>query len=237
MRNDYVKLVETTLEKNKLILDEGFFSNIIDVVHGGLDVLGFVPVIGTASDILNGVIYAVEGDYINSGISFTASIPVLGDSVAIVGKTSMNALKAAKAVDKVGDASKLAKNIELTKLIPKKPIPIQAVKAVAEHPKVAAGYFGKIAKVGRMTVNKAGIPLWQQGGSVALAGLMLYLAWKNRDKIWGWLSTFVEYIGKLSSNVAERIKKAWFDFINWLAPQEKELEMAYIEANQLAQIA
>ena len=38
-------------------------------VHVGLDILGFAPVIGEPADLLNGAIYAYEGDYVNAAIS------------------------------------------------------------------------------------------------------------------------------------------------------------------------
>jgi hypothetical protein len=52
------------------------------VVHGALDVAGFVPVLGAVPDLLNAGIYAAEGDYVQAGISAVAAIPVAGDAVA-----------------------------------------------------------------------------------------------------------------------------------------------------------
>ena len=68
-------------------------------IHPILDAVGFVPVLGEPADLVNGLIYAAEKDYINAGISMAAVIPVVGDA----GK----AVKyGAKAVDKGGAIAK-----------------------------------------------------------------------------------------------------------------------------------
>jgi hypothetical protein len=41
----------------------------VERVHVGLDILGFAPVVGEPADLLNGAIYAYEGDYVNAAIS------------------------------------------------------------------------------------------------------------------------------------------------------------------------
>ena len=53
-----------------------------DVVHGVLDVAGFVPVLGAVPDLLNAGVYAAEGDYVQAGISAVAAVPGAGDAVA-----------------------------------------------------------------------------------------------------------------------------------------------------------
>ena len=69
-------------------------------VHTVLDTVGFVPVVGEPADLVNGLIYAAEKDYINAGISMAAVIPVIGEA----GK----AVKyGAKAVDKGGEIAKI----------------------------------------------------------------------------------------------------------------------------------
>ncbi|WP_349827050.1 hypothetical protein [Brevibacterium litoralis] len=47
-------------------------------VHGILDVLGLVPVLGELFDGLNGIIYTAEGDFVNAGLSFAGMVPVAG---------------------------------------------------------------------------------------------------------------------------------------------------------------
>ena len=71
-------------------------------VHTVLDTVGFVPVVGEPADLVNGLIYAAEKDYINAGISIAAVIPVVGD----LGKAGKYGVKALKAIDKGGDLAK-----------------------------------------------------------------------------------------------------------------------------------
>ena len=61
-------------------------------VHGGLDVLGFVPVLGAVPDLINAGLYSAEGDFGNAALSAASAIPLAGDAVA-----------AAKLVVKYGD--------------------------------------------------------------------------------------------------------------------------------------
>lgn len=58
-------------------------------VHGGLDVLGFVPGLGAIPDLINAGIYAAEGDAVNASLSAVAAIPFAGDAIkggVLVGK-------------------------------------------------------------------------------------------------------------------------------------------------------
>jgi RHS repeat-associated protein len=65
----------------------GFFGISINVdihvdsglVHAGLDVVGMLPVVGTAADLANAGIYAAEGDYGLAALSAVSAIPVVGD--------------------------------------------------------------------------------------------------------------------------------------------------------------
>ena len=53
-------------------------SEASEIVHTALDVLGLIPVVGEFADGANVCIYALEGDWLNAGISAAAMIPVLG---------------------------------------------------------------------------------------------------------------------------------------------------------------
>lgn len=44
----------------------------------GLDVIGLVPVVGTVANLVNGTIYAVNGEGVNASLSVLASIPIAG---------------------------------------------------------------------------------------------------------------------------------------------------------------
>jgi hypothetical protein len=53
----------------------------MDVVHGALDIAGFVPVLGALPDAINAGLYAAEGDWVNAGMSLVAAIPAYGDAI------------------------------------------------------------------------------------------------------------------------------------------------------------
>lgn len=70
-------------------------------VHGALDGLGLVPVVGEAADGLNALIYLGEGRHLEAGISAVAMIPLLGD----LGKGGKYAFKIGKeVVEEAGEA-------------------------------------------------------------------------------------------------------------------------------------
>ncbi len=98
----------------------GFLSGITSfvkehsaVIHGVLDVAGFIPGIGAVADLANAGLYAAEGNYLDAGLSLMSAIPGIGDTVALAKKTasvlkgglkglkSMNALKKAKGIKAV----------------------------------------------------------------------------------------------------------------------------------------
>lgn len=68
-----------------------------DIVHGVLDVAGFIPVVGVAADLANAAVYAAEGDWGNAALSAISAVPVVGDAAAVAGKSVKVAAKAAKA--------------------------------------------------------------------------------------------------------------------------------------------
>lgn len=49
-----------------------------EMIHLGLDIVGMAPLIGEVCDVLNGVIYTLEGDGLNASLSFAAAIPFAG---------------------------------------------------------------------------------------------------------------------------------------------------------------
>ncbi len=54
--------------------------NPMEAVHLGLDVLGFIPVVGEVANGLNAVIYLAEGDWTNAALSAVALVPIAGDA-------------------------------------------------------------------------------------------------------------------------------------------------------------
>lgn len=84
-----------------------------EVIHGVLDVAGFIPGVGAVADLANAGLYAVEGNYLDAGLSLVSAIPGIGDTVALAKKSfkavkgglkgikEMNVLKKAKNLNKV----------------------------------------------------------------------------------------------------------------------------------------
>lgn len=72
--------------------------------------VGLVPVVGEAADVINGVWYAAEGNYVDAALSFSSAIPVAGYA-ASAAKGARTAKEAADAVDAAGDAAKAADNV------------------------------------------------------------------------------------------------------------------------------
>ncbi len=68
---DYAAEQERIREEN----DPPLWSKIL---HGVLDVLGFIPLVEYVADPLNAVFYLAEGDYANAGLSLAGMIPVIG---------------------------------------------------------------------------------------------------------------------------------------------------------------
>lgn len=90
--------------------ERGFFdkawSAIGDHAHTGLDLAGFLPVVGTAADLVNAGLYAAEGDYVNAGLSAASAIPIAGDAAAAarLGARGMDAVR--NAGDEATDAAR-----------------------------------------------------------------------------------------------------------------------------------
>ena len=78
-------------------------SNLLNWVQTGLDVIGFIPVVGEIADGANALIYLSQGDYVNAGISAIAMIPVVGDlgKGIRLGKKLTNLIDATKGVSGV----------------------------------------------------------------------------------------------------------------------------------------
>ena len=108
----------------------------IDIVHGALDIAGFIPVLGAIPDGINAAIYVVEGDWANAGLSAVAMVPAWGDGVklgAIAGKSAIKISQ--KAAIKLGEEG-IAKGLKEVKA---------ASKATQKFEKVAAEKLEKEA--------------------------------------------------------------------------------------------
>lgn len=73
---------------------------LMDVVHGVLDVAGFIPVVGAVADLANAAIYAAEGDWGNAALSAVSAVPGFGDAVGAVKILAKSANALGKALPK-----------------------------------------------------------------------------------------------------------------------------------------
>ncbi len=93
----------------------GFLSGITsfvkehsDVIHGVLDVAGFIPGVGAVADLANAGLYAAEGNWLDAGLSLASAVPGIGDTIALAKKSGkalkgLKGLKGTKALDKAQD--------------------------------------------------------------------------------------------------------------------------------------
>lgn len=119
-------------------------NNVSSVVHGVLDVAGFIPVVGAVADLANAAIYAVEGDYGNALLSAAAAIPGAGDAIALASKGTKVITKGAKVVKGAKALSKAKKG---SKVLSKAKKGLKVLK-------------GK-AKIGAKSVKKGKKPIFK----------------------------------------------------------------------------
>lgn len=85
-----------------------------EVIHGVLDVAGFIPGLGTIPDLANAALYAAEGNVKEFVWSVASAVPLIGDTIGLAGKTGKVvkiAEKGADGIDAINSLEK-AKNIE-----------------------------------------------------------------------------------------------------------------------------
>lgn len=103
------------LEGDILVFDEAVSNDstgctrnkdlsVMDIVHGALDLAGFIPVLGAIPDGVNAAIYVVEGDWANAGLSAVAMVPAWGDGVKLGVMGGKSVIKISdKAVIRLGE--------------------------------------------------------------------------------------------------------------------------------------
>jgi hypothetical protein len=57
---------------------KAYWNVINEAAHVTLDVCGFIPAFGEPCDLINGIIYTIEGDYTSASFSYAAMIPFAG---------------------------------------------------------------------------------------------------------------------------------------------------------------
>jgi SCP1.201-like deaminase len=85
--------------------DGGLFGDVMGAVHGGLDVLGFVPAAGAIPDLVNAGIYGLEGNAEGAAWSAGAAVPFFGDG-AKAGKMVKEGVEAATKASRAADAAR-----------------------------------------------------------------------------------------------------------------------------------
>jgi hypothetical protein len=83
----------------------GFWDSLLlsdSPLHLTLQSIGFIPGLGEPVDVIDGIIYALEGDTVNAGISLSAAIPGIGWGVT----SARWGKRAADAADAANDARK-----------------------------------------------------------------------------------------------------------------------------------
>lgn len=80
--------------------------------HGALDLLGFIPGIGAAADVANGLWYAAEGNYVDAAMSFVSAIPGVGDAAGAAKVGAKAGLAALDTADAAMTATRAAKKLE-----------------------------------------------------------------------------------------------------------------------------
>jgi hypothetical protein len=74
-----------------------------EILHTALDIAGLVPVLGAVPDGINAGMYAIEGDWINAGLSAVAMIPALGEGATVVKLGERTAVRmSGEAVERAG---------------------------------------------------------------------------------------------------------------------------------------
>jgi hypothetical protein len=122
---------------------------VMEVVHGALDIAGFIPVLGAIPDGINAVIYVAEGDWTNAGLSAVAMVPLFGDGAKVV-------VKGGKEVIEVSGktAVKMGKQ-ELSERLAKAAAEKAKKEAAEKAAKEAAEKAAK-EKAGKETAEEAG---------------------------------------------------------------------------------
>lgn len=110
---------------NKMLL---YYDACKEAKHWALDLLGFVPFLGEPANLINGILYAIEGDGVNAALSTASAIPFLGwvtsgskMGMKVIGSASdLNSRKVLRwfldkdQIIKFGDSNQLRGILELT---------------------------------------------------------------------------------------------------------------------------
>ena len=83
--------------------------------HGALDLLGFIPGIGAAADVANGLWYAAEGNYVDAAASFLSAVPGVGDAFGGANAARKAVKSGLSAFEKAAPAPKVVQVLKQSK--------------------------------------------------------------------------------------------------------------------------
>ncbi|BCQ25991.1 hypothetical protein NK8_41750 [Caballeronia sp. NK8] len=150
--------------------DEGWWAATSPWVHGGLSLLGVIPVVGAIFDGADAIVYAAEGDTVNAAISGGAAVLDLIPAVGTAGKAAEFGVKAGiKGGELIAEQATKQTAKEVAKQVEKK----TAADAAKAGEKQAAGKTGlaesrglrdtgKSADSGGGKINGTKRPSWRE---------------------------------------------------------------------------
>jgi hypothetical protein len=125
----------------------------MDIVHGALDITGFIPALGAIPDGINAAIYAVEGDWAKAGLSAVAMVPLWGDGVKIGTVAGKSAIRISeKAAIRLGEEG-IAKGLKEVKAASR--VEKAATEAVEEAARVEKGVLEEGVKAEKQGAKEA----------------------------------------------------------------------------------
>jgi hypothetical protein len=145
------------LEGDLLVFDEAISSDspgctrneqlsAMEIVHGALDLAGFIPVLGAIPDGVNAAIYVAEGDWEAAGLSAVAMVPAWGDGVKLGTMAGKSAIKISeKAAVRLGEEG-IAKGLKEVKAVSKaEKAATETTEGITKAAAEAEGGLGKEA--------------------------------------------------------------------------------------------
>ena len=100
-REKLQKMIAAAVEERKALCDKQH-SVYMDLTHAALDLIGFIPGIGTVADGLNAALYAAQGDWLNAGLSgVSAAVDFI--ALAKTFKHTDDVIETTKAVNNASD--------------------------------------------------------------------------------------------------------------------------------------
>jgi guanyl-specific ribonuclease Sa len=142
-----IRAYDVVVPQNSAGCSEGKSLSVMDIVHGALDVAGFVPVLGAVPDVINAVIYVAEGDFENAGLSVIAAVPGAGDAVKGTAMTTKVIIKVTEETAVTLGTKGLGQAIKEAKIVTKEGVKVEKAAVKEGASGTAAKTVAKTAKV------------------------------------------------------------------------------------------